>query len=254
MSCPVVLRIRVPSAAWCPGEVIPIFIRVENHSGSSISDVSCYLESRQTVSMIHPSVKVTEAIATVKLGRSVGAKEDVNQVLYLRVPPCCPSHNLGRNLHHNYFLCAKVSKLVSLVTRVPITIGTVPHRSPPLLAEQTSECHNLPVCDWADAQHVAEMAAHSFQPESSVSEGTFQDSYRSQDPDVTLICKGVYYPYFDIPQMNVPVPSVASSTGTEATPLLALTTTDETTTTTTISSSCGSYTPPASIFVRVNNS
>ena len=134
----------------------------------------------------------------------------------MRIPFCCPSIPLehGRHISVEYKIVVRVhlpSGHVDVRMRFPVTIGTIPHRSPPLFSEQKNDLQQAPVYQWANPDDISRAVAALPQAPRSAT--------LSQDP--TMLRSEVFdieYVYFKMPTPSVP--SMMTPGGHEKTPLL----------------------------------
>ena len=157
----IIISARIPSNAWCPGEVIPVLVRVQNQSFSHTKDVSCYILGDVTFDSYLDLGYCTKTFSKQNLGHEVPPKSEIKKLFLLRVPPCPPSFS-AKDLWLDYKVQATVlfsDKFSYLGVRIPIRIGTIPHKSPPVLPEQAINQSQIPVYNWANPEDVTRMAA-----------------------------------------------------------------------------------------------
>ena len=262
-SGPITLTARVPSAAYCPGEVIPVHARVENRSTSTLYRVSCSFVSdmlmvkKSTTSHRFRNLASSEVCQTIppSHGRS-------SSVFLLRIPPCAPSFPLdsGRIVSLSYSIHVVVTLPLghsNVVVKLPITIGTIPHRSPPLFSDQISDEQQpqAPLCPWANPGDITRMASiQTTRPDRS----SISTDFESYDDSLRFMFQGGKFMrcvYFEMPKPVIP--SFLTSSGDESTPLLdgnaSTPGSDELKPTTTTTSSISPLDIPSSIFVSDNN-
>lgn len=236
-SGPIVATARVPAAAWCPGELIPFHVQIENHSNKPMNNVTCALDYTTTFYARGSTNKSSKRVASQTLGRPVPPGGDVNETIFLRVPSCCPTieREVGRLIEHKYGLQVTVhlpAGSFDLHLRMPVTIGTVPHMNPPLFPEQRSGAVQPPVYNWASPEGITQAATAAAAATAGAAGATpaaqatpYQDAYQdSADPDLSSIQgNDMQYVYFEMPQASAQAAQVAvraGAAGNERTPLL----------------------------------
>jgi len=258
-SGPILATARIPAGAWCPGEMVPFLVTVENHTKSVLDDVTCSLDYETYFYAQHHHTYESKRVGQQKLGRSIQPDGQIKEVIYLRIPSCCPSFSrrVGRIISHEYTLHVTVhlpAGSFNMHLRMPATIGTIPHMSPPLFREQQQQQQQQPatVYSWASAEQISKMAAASAPPSAPSVPTTYEDAYTdTADPDASTLGGQMQYVYFEMPQPNVGSVGAPVSNGTERTPLLGASSgpvagepaTSSTTTTTTSTSGA-----PTSLF------
>lgn len=236
-SGPIIATVRSPASAWCPGECVPFMVRIENHTKSEMSDISCAIDCETTCYAGHRSRSESKRLAEEKLGRPVPPNSDTTETLYVRVPSCCPSFSrqAGRIIAHEYWLHLTVhlpAGSFNMHLRMPVVMGTIPHMRPPLFREQMGEQQQMPVYDWASAERIAQAAAQAAaQATAPPVPSEYQDAYtESTDPDVSTLGGKTEYVYFEMPKSNMQatVTVHALGGGDERAPLLHSATTTKT--------------------------
>jgi len=254
-SGPIIASARVPAAAWCPGEMVPFFVTVENHTKSVLNDVTCSLDCTTNYYAGYHNKSESKRVAAQKLGRAIQPEGEIKETIYLRIPSCCPSfpRQVGRIISHEYWLHVTVhlpAGSFNMHLRMPCTIGTIPHMTPPLFREQQAEVQSqAPVYSWANVQQIAQMAAASAPPAAPSVPSTYEDAYtESADPDASTLGGQMQYVYFEMPQPAAPAMGGPVSSGNERTPLVSASAPSTTTTTTTSTTPSPSGAAPASMF------
>lgn len=240
-SGPIIATVRSPASAWCPGECVPFMVRIENHTKSEMSDITCAIDCETTCYAGHRSKSESKRLAGEKLGRPVPPNSDTTETLYVRVPSCCPSFSrqAGRIIAHEYWLHLTVhlpAGSFNMHLRMPVVMGTIPHMRPPLFREQMAEQAQMPVYNWASAEQIAQAAAQAAAQVPAPSAPTeYNDAYTdSADPDVSTLGGKTEYVYFEMPRGNmqstVTVHALggSGSNSGERAPLLSATTTTHT--------------------------
>jgi len=228
-SGPIIAGARVPVSAWCPGELVPFLVTLENHTKSALNDISCALDCETTYHAGHYSRSDSKRVGCVRLGRSIPPQGSIKEVLYLRIPSCCPSftRQAARIISHEYWFHVTVhlpAGSFNMHMRMPTVIGTIPHMSPPLFAEQRAQMQQqAPVYSWASVESITRAAAAIAPPAQPSVPTTYEDAYtESADPDDSSFGGQMQYVYFEMPQASMPgFSSSITSTGTETTPLMA---------------------------------
>jgi len=228
-SGPIIATARIPAAAWCPGECVPFLVTVENHTNSAMEDVTCSLDCQTNFYAGHHNKSESKRVAAVKLGRQIPPQGEIREVMYLRIPSCCPSFSrqIGRIISHEYWLHVTVhlpAGSFNMHLRMPCTIGTIPHMAPPLFAEQRAQMQQqAPVYSWASPEQITKMVASAPAPSAPSAPTTYEDAYtESADPDASTLGGQMQYVYFEMPQPSAP-PMFASAppAGSERAPLLS---------------------------------
>ena len=244
-SGPVSLVARIPSSSWCPGEVVPVVFNIENHSNVDVKDVSCCLVSHSLLQAKRSQHSKTRYGQRLTLGKSVPAGSDISNVFLLRIPPCSPTIpiELGRIISLDYSIRVRAhlpSGHADLVNSLPITIGTIPHQSPPLFSEQMSDPQQQaqgPRYPWANPEDISRVAADRVAAKSQ--------STKTRE-SIKHVC-------FMMPSPTVPALFV--SNGHEHTPLLSETSTasastDSSTESATTTTTSSSFQMPESFFAE----
>jgi len=108
---------------------------------------------------------------------------------------------------------------------MPTAIGTIPHATPPLFAEQRAQMQQqAPVYSWASVEGITKAAAACAPPPSAAPAvpSTYEDAYtESSDPDMASLGGQMQYVYFEMPQTAMPGYPSSSTGGSETTPLMA---------------------------------
>jgi len=241
-SGPIIASARIPVSAWCPGELVPCLVTLENHTSSPMQDVSFVLDCQTTYHAGHHHKSDSKRVGTVKLGRQIPANDEIKEVLYLRVPSCCPSFSLqaARIISHEYWFHVIIhlpAGSFNLHLRMPTVIGTIPHVSPPLFAEQRNQAASAPVYSWASVEGITKAAAAVAPQAAPSAPSAYEDAYtESADPDESSFSGQMQYVYFEMPQAPMPGFPAASAPGDERTPLMGSAPVTGATTTTTTSS------------------
>jgi len=230
-SGPIIASVRIPVSAWCPGELVPFLVNVINHSNKPMNDVTCALDCETTYHAGHHRKSDSKRVGYSKLGRQVPAEGEIKEVVYLRVPSTCPSFSLqaARIISHEYWFHVTVhlpAGSINMHLRMPTAIGTIPHSTPPLFAEQREQMQQqAPVYDWASVDSITKAAASSTVAPSAPSvPNTYEDAYTDKnDPDEASFGGQMQYVYFEMPQSAMPAyPGAGTSYGgNERTPLMS---------------------------------
>jgi len=245
------LTVRTPSTFWCPGEVVPVAVKIENHSTSFLDDVSCRLIASNRLSYRSKQRFFIREYPVLKLNQMIPPKSERSNVFLYRIPPCCPHFSFIRFVHGDVFSITVDYKLrvtvhhpvFGLNVWLNVGIGTVPHRSSPVFSEQMSGPQQSQSVSypWANPKCVSEAATALLQSSQST-------SWEDPPPADDLKCV-----YFDMPPPSIP--SVLTPGGREQTPLISSSSAAPTpgsfdhsaTTTTTISSDDKSSSPSAPV-------
>jgi len=259
-SGPILATARIPVSAWCPGEFAPCLVTLENHTKSDMENISFALDCETTYHAGYHSKSDSKRVGVVKLGRKIPAQGEIREVMYLRVPSCCPSFSRtnARLISHEYWFHVTIhlpAGSFNMHLRMPTVIGTIPHMYPPLFAEQRTQ-QQAPMYSWASVEGITKAAASVAGPANASAPSTYEDAYtESADPDDAYSTGQMQYVYFEMPQTAMPgMPVGVSSTGNERTPLIGASApvagepVGVATTTTTTTSSVSVGAAPASMF------
>lgn len=142
-SDPIFIIIRIPALAWCPGEVLPIKVTVDNGSDKPMRGIIGAIDSYATFKAEEHSRTSSGVVAFIKNEEPIAPKTKVSKILYLRVPPCCPSFgfDIGRIISLSYYVRATLifpPRSFNLDVHIPINIGTIPHMKAPLFYEMVA--------------------------------------------------------------------------------------------------------------------
>jgi len=229
-SGPIIASARIPVSAWCPGELVPCLVTLENKTNSAMQDISYALDCETTYHAGYHTKTDSKRVGSVKLGRQIPPQGEIKEVLYLRVPSCCPTFNLqsARLISHEYWFHVTIhlpAGSFNLHLRMPTVIGTIPHSVPPLFAEQRAQMGaSAPVYSWASAEGITKAAAAAAAaPAAPSAPAVYEDAYtESADPDESSFTGQMQYVYFEMPQAPMPgFPAASASTGNERTPLMS---------------------------------
>lgn len=164
-SPPLCVDVRAPVSGYCPGQVIPITIDIENKSNVQLHLVKIFLRKVVTYRATSPSSvtkKTKDVILTVQEGPApVGTTKHWN--LSMEVPPIPPSNLVNCNIIDlDYDLkveCVVSGMHINMKDRKYITIGTVPlvglanaPSAPPSELPSPSQPAVLPVAPGEPAQ------------------------------------------------------------------------------------------------------
>ena len=152
---------RIPASAWCPGEVVPVMAHVRNFSDLDLENVSCSLVAHALFMSGTSSARGCPTLKERVLLRVIHAGEEIRHRFLVRIPPCPPSFSLetGRLISVEYAI--RISVFDTSIVELPITIGTIPHRSQPLFPEQMNDEQQsmVRVFSWANPDDITGMAA-----------------------------------------------------------------------------------------------
>ena len=206
----VIASARIPSSGWCPGEVVPILVKVENYSSVGLKNIGCrFASSSYATEYRHPPCL---------LGHSVPAESEMTHVFLLRIPPCPPSfsNDVGFFLSLRYTIRVMFyleGGLQNFGIRLPITIGTIPHNSPPLFNEQRSDpdLSRPPLYPWTNVEDITAASVAVTRQSTGVPPDPGNQAQRDCWGDVKCV-------YFEMPSPSIP--AIFTSGGHELTPLL----------------------------------
>jgi len=235
---PITASVRVPSAAWCPGEVIPLLVRVENHSKSQLQGVSCALDRRTRFYAHGHSTTADKRVESTRWPQSIAPQSTFEAQVLLRVPPCCPTIRLeaSRIIELMYTLDTVIhlpSGSFNMHLRVPVEVATIPHARPPMFGQQQQA---PPVYTWATPEGIAQAAAQAMAGQAMAPPPAYDDTFAEREPDFGHFQGAVQYVAFQMPEPSAPPqPSMAMAAQklAETTPLIAAAATQAATASTT---------------------
>jgi len=226
-SGPTVIDVSVPSVAWCPGETIPIHIKLFSREKGVFTKITYSLNATLTVTTNGGSSSSYELqnLAGDNFTCDVKKGDSIDTIKYLRVPPSCPSFSreagvlASRNVRIDVHFENSAGELHNYDSSVPIVIGTIPHAKPPGdSSDQTVEY------SWANAEQITKMAL-SGQEATPIEAEPFHNKYHDNfDPEYFSLPQKIKYVFFDLPGVK--------GSSTEESGDAATTTTTTTTTTT----------------------
>jgi len=218
--------IRTSSAAWCPGETIPVLIHVNNRTDKRLDGVSVALE-RHAVHRAQGNRKITygQLVSSSNMD-GIEPLSDYNTLLTMLVPACCPSF-CSRITDHHYLLSLTLhlpSGHMNYRLETGVFIGSIPHIIPPLFAEdkaKVTDSGSQSACTWANpaAVYAAVAAQH---PTAGAEETEYEDKYQGSEPAYIYPTEGVCYPYYTLPApSSYPAPIPVKETSSSEAPLLS---------------------------------
>eukprot|EP00727_Mastigamoeba_balamuthi_P011017 m51a1_g6538 hypothetical protein (647) ;mRNA; r:49607-52528 len=193
----------VPAAAWVPGDVVPVHLRVANRSGAARrAAMRCQLVQCATVwprgaQRARSAQLACAAAEPVRLAKRATCDARVE----LRVPACCPTvrRTSARLVDVAYHVLCEVFACgcQPVALRLPVEVATVPRPSGDSLAR------------WCSARAVLDAAlSGELRTGAWVPAGPFKDEFADSEPGPEQLGpKAALYPYY--PAIHAAVPAGA---------------------------------------------
>ena len=204
-SKPIVLTARIPASAWCPGEVVPVEVSVDNGSTKVMKGILAAIDRSVTFTARGSREYINDRLTSVSNDESIAPESNAQKTIYLRVPPCCPSFGLGSGRIIELEYALKVTLKLpagsfNLHAKFPIVIGSIPHATPPLFREQKTRNLQGPTYTWCNADAIARAAEPETprNPDSLPPPPDFVD-YEGDDPEPQNMGGSINYVYFPMP-------------------------------------------------------
>ncbi|VVC95248.1 unnamed protein product [Leptidea sinapis] len=131
-SLPLSVDVRAPVSGYCPGQVIPLTVDIENKSNVQLHLVKVFLRKVVTYRTTSPSTaikKCKDIIVTIQEG-PVPAGITKQYLMNIEVPPMPPSNLVNCSIidldYDLKVVCAVSGMHLNLKDRKYVTIGTVP--------------------------------------------------------------------------------------------------------------------------------
>jgi len=192
----ITLKMQIASTSWCPGEVIPVHIHIENHSSALVDQVSINFHSTLESYMGDACKKEFEDLVGKRLNRRVAEGEVLNVIGFMRLPAVGPSftRDVGINAARHYSLEVYLSipHHDPLYISVPVVVGTIPHPRLPLLVSQMEAAENVPLLSWATVEQITRATPTS----------------QEAKPIVDDVCKGMPVLDYDFTQLKYEIKDV----------------------------------------------
>lgn len=205
-SKPIILTAKIPATAWCPGEILPVEVTVDNGANKPMNgligaidrSVSFYARGSQN----HKEDRLT----STKIDERIDPESKVVKMIYIRVPPCCSSFDLdsGRLIKLSYTLKVTLrlpAGSFNLHAKFPIVIGSIPHATPPLFRSMMSQPVKGPEYTWCTADAIAGAAAGGqapVNPDALPPPPDFVD-FESEEAEPQDMGGSINYVYFPMP-------------------------------------------------------
>lgn len=205
-SKPIVLSAKIPASAWCPGEIVPVEVTVDNGSNKPMNGIIAAIDRSVTFSARGKRNYINDRLTSVNLEERIDPESKAVKMLYLRVPPCCPSFGLGsgRIIELSYTLKVTLklpAGSFNLHAKFPIVIGSIPHATPPLFRDMMAQAAKGPEFTWCTADAIAGAAAGPSapaNPDALPPPPDFVD-FESEEPEPQDMGGNVNYVYFPMP-------------------------------------------------------
>ena len=211
-SKPINLSARIPASAWCPGEIVPVEVTVENGSNKQMNGIIAAIDRSVTFKARSRSKYINDRLTSVKLDDHIDPESKLVQTLYLRVPPCCPSFGMhsGRIIELSYVLKVTLrlpAGSFNLHAKLPIVVGSIPHAFPPFFrdmyeaAAAAAAGPREPEYTWCTPEAIAGAAAGGAPPASPDALPPPPDfiDFESEDPEPQNMEANINYVYFPMP-------------------------------------------------------
>jgi len=147
-------------------------------------------------------------VASTKEDTSIAPGEEVDRLVYLRVPPCCPTFRCSL-VRHQYQLHTTLhlpAGSFDLHVRLPTDIGTIPHAYPPLFSEQKAQAAEAAraAYAWANIDAIVAAAAQANASMAAAADVEYSDAYQGDEPSYASIPTNTQYAYFQMPMPSAP--------------------------------------------------
>lgn len=223
-SKPIILTAKIPATAWCPGEILPVEVYVDNGSTKVMNGILAAIDRSVTFSARGRHKYVNDRLTSTELNEHIDPESKVSHMLYLRVPPCCPSFGLGSGRIIELCYTLKITLKLpagsfNLHTKFPIVIGSIPHATPPMFRDmlrEGGESVGTPqTFAWCTPDAIANAAMGPNTPQSDPNAlpamPDFVD-FESEDAEPQNLGGNINYVYFPMPNQYAAMSHMAAAT------------------------------------------
>jgi len=222
---PIELSAKVPSSGWCPGECAPFAIHINNQSKKPMNGFTVALDYKTDMTAHGYHRSESKRLGSSKSTHVISPGDEHSEIIYLRIPPCCPTFRCAI-IKHDYEFNVTLhlpAGSFDLHLHLPVDICTIPHAYYPLFPEQKAQMAQAAsqAYTWANRDAIVAAAVQA-NASYTATDVEYNDAYQGDEPAYSSIPANTQYAYFQMPMPSAPeMPMQVSSSRTgEQTPLL----------------------------------